>query len=291
MNYFETMAQTSAKINNNDCKGNAIGRRRCQYQNKLFASGTMFWISCFVVRQITTAAFVLEGRSSRSYYLSSRPKTNQLQIPSPEHRKRNLQREGIRQNAGLCLAGGYRADDVDRDPVLRLPLLEAELATRKECRASEQQTGDGTDTDGSGGSLSDDELKTAIQDAKSAAELGVRRSQIQFYDAFSEMDWAAMCNVWSKEPSAVRCVHPGMEAVEGRDAVLESWKQILDGPGAGFSIEPDRVKIEICGLVAICSCIEKTPGGGKMEALNVYKRENGSWRMTLHHAGPVMISL
>ena len=56
-----------------------------------------------------------------------------------------------------------------------------------------------------------------------------------------------------------------------------------------FAIEPARVQMEICGLTSICSCVERTQNGGQLEVINVYKRENGSLKMTLHQAGPVMM--
>ena len=145
------------------------------------------------------------------------------------------------------------------------------------------------------------ELKMAIGDAKNAAEFGVRRAQLEFYDAFSSADVDAMGKVWSTE-SHVRCVHPGMSSLEGRDSVMDSWNQMfasatstLSGSsssekgGKKFPIEPSRAQIDICGLTAICSCVEKTQGGGELEALNIYKREGGSWKMTLHMAGPVVV--
>ena len=145
------------------------------------------------------------------------------------------------------------------------------------------------------------ELKMAIGDAKNAAEFGVRRAQLEFYDAFSNADVDAVGKVWSTE-SHVRCVHPGMSSLEGRDSVMDSWNQMFasatstlsgssssDKGGKKFPIEPSRAQIDICGLTAICSCVEKTQGGGELEALNIYKREGGSWKMTLHMAGPVVV--
>ena len=180
------------------------------------------------------------------------------------------------------IGGSNAAADRDggRDPVLRLPLMEAELAAR----ATE-----------AGDHPSVAELRTAIDDAKTAAELGVRKSQLLFYSAFSDGDPEAMARVWS-EVSHVRCVHPGMASIEGREAVLNSWRQIFgattrnDDGEQVFTIEPERVRIEICGTTAICSCVEKTPNDGRLEATNVYKRENGSWKMTLHQAGPVVVA-
>jgi ketosteroid isomerase-like protein len=161
--------------------------------------------------------------------------------------------------------------DENQDPVLRLPLMEAELAA----------LGQGNDPT---------QLKSAIANAKTAAEFGVRRAQLEFYEAFADGDLKAMERVWATE-SPVRCVHPAMSSLEGREAVMSSWKQIFSSSGqqGKFNIEPDRVQIEICGLTAICSCVEKTEGGGELEALNIYKREGGNWRMTLHMAGPVIV--
>ena len=163
------------------------------------------------------------------------------------------------------------------DPVLQLPILEAKLASRTE----------ESDVDV-------DDLQTAILDVKTAAEFGVRKSQSEFYEAFSNGDMDAMSDVWSKS-SPIRCVHPGMESVEGRKAVMESWKRYFSvsvppsSSSSFFTIEPERVQVEIYGLIAICSCIERNEGGGQLEALNVYRREKGSWKMTLHQAGPIMM--
>ena len=103
-----------------------------------------------------------------------------------------------------------------------------------------------------------------------------------------------MDRLWSTKDPNVRVVHPGMMSLQGRDAVMASWKQILASPGTGtkeFEIRPSRTQVDICGLVAICSCIESTSkGGGNLEALNIYKREGGTWRMILHQAGPILVT-
>ena len=180
-------------------------------------------------------------------------------------------------------------NDPGSDPVLRLPLMEAQLATMGKTSF---------DADDPKAYVA---LEGDIADARTAAEFGVRAAQLLFYDAFSAGDLDAMDRIWSTT-SHVRVVHPGMMSIEGRDAVMSSWKQILASPsGAGaksssssssssksstnsvnnFRITPYRTQVEICGLVAICSCVEKlNRGGGDLEALNVYKRENGTWKMT-----------
>ena len=175
------------------------------------------------------------------------------------------------------------SDDTGGDPVVRLPLMEAELATLV-------MVGSG-DNDKNHDAVA--VLETAIRDAKTAAEFGVRAAQLSFYEAFSAGDFQAMDRLWSTE-SHVRVVHPGMSSMEGREAVMSSWKQILASTTAGtedFRIKPSRTQVEICGLVAICSCIETTSKGrGNLEAVNIYKREGGAWRMILHQAGPILVT-
>jgi ketosteroid isomerase-like protein len=164
----------------------------------------------------------------------------------------------------LHAASPYSGDDA----VAQLPLLEAQLATL----------------------LTDDgrhELEEKISNAKMAAEFGVRKAQADFYEAFSNADVEAMEKVWSSK-SNVRCIHPGMESLKGKEMVMKSWTQIFSNENS-FIINPLRTHIDICGQTAICSCVEETPGGGKLEALNVYHREGGIWRMTLHMASPIIM--
>src|SRR5215469_7466233 len=51
-------------------------------------------------------------------------------------------------------------------------------------------------------------------------------ANLDFYRAFATRDMAAMERVWARE-TPVLCLHPGWALLRGRDAVLESWRQIL----------------------------------------------------------------
>ena len=183
----------------------------------------------------------------------------------------------ITYSTNKAVGGGESYPEL-QDPVLRLPLMEAKFASQME----DPEYND-----------DNKHLEKAIADAKTAAEFGVRKSQSEFYEAVSSCDMDAMSDVWSTS-SQIRCVHPGMASVEGRKGVMDSWQRYFSVPvppsssSSLFTIQPERTQIEICGLVAICSCVEKTQGGGQLEALNIYKRENGSWKMILHQAGPIM---
>jgi len=182
-------------------------------------------------------------------------------------------RNSVLNNDNKSGDGSISAKDRE-DNVLLLPLLEAEL-TKLE----------GIVNDVPNDELKDiqriQELKEAIDDAKTAAEFGVRRAQAEFYGAFSGANLEQMVNVWSRSED-VFCVHPGMESLQGFTAVIHSWEQIFAGygdqDGDVFGIEPSRVKVDICGRTAICTCVEET-NGGRLEALNIYRREGGSWKM------------
>lgn len=200
----------------------------------------------------------------------------------------------------LLFSNSQNPETTDQDPVLRLPLMEAELATLMEDNNNNNKR------ESLNSIQRQEELQELISNAKTAAEFGVRKAQLEFYDAFSRGDIDAMENVWSTQ-SHVRCVHPGMVSLDGRDKVMASWRQIFqasssdvgddigddddDDDSSSFEIEPVRSQVEVHGLIALCSCVEKTEGGGSLEALNVYKREEGAWKMTLHMASPTMVSI
>ena len=173
-------------------------------------------------------------------------------------------------------ATALRASDGEDlvDPVVQLPLWEAQLAS-------------------AGSEPEREELLGRIDDARSASELGVRRAQVEFYDAFSAGSASDMERIWSKEHAdECQCIHPGSSALVGRQAVLGSWRMMFAGapPGAPpVVMEPSGTTIDVCGSTAICRCVESARGSeGRLEALNVYKRENGAWKMTLHMAFPIL---
>ena len=49
-----------------------------------------------------------------------------------------------------------------------------------------------------------------------------------FYTAFRSRNMAAMEAIWSKDASA-SVIHPGWPGINGRKAVMASWKSILEG--------------------------------------------------------------
>lgn len=120
---------------------------------------------------------------------------------------------------------------IDDDPVLRLPLLEAELASLKQLAtvSTTSTTTDQTDGEWLNVFREIDDLSAEIKDIKTSAELAVRKSQVLFYEAFSDRDVKAMRQIWSSSKS-VRCIHPGMPCITGLDNIMASWEDIFGPP-------------------------------------------------------------
>jgi ketosteroid isomerase-like protein len=107
-----------------------------------------------------------------------------------------------------------------------------------------------------------------------------------FYRALTEGDYAAMSDLWA-EQAQVSCLHPGARTLVGRGAVLESWKQILDGT-ARFELRCRQPIVRVAGDAAIVTCYEGSDDQpAHLAATNVFVMEDGRWRMVHHHAGPL----
>jgi len=113
-------------------------------------------------------------------------------------------------------------------------------------------------------------------------------AEAAFYDAIERADMAALDAVWSSDENIV-CVHPGASRIEGRVAVMESFKQMFsDAPILDFSI----VDTLYTGneSLAVHLVREEIALDGQvvsiMVSTNIYQMEDGGWRMLLHHASP-----
>lgn len=101
-----------------------------------------------------------------------------------------------------------------------------------------------------------------------------------FYRAFRDGDAGAMDAVWARD-AEVACIHPGAVPLSGREAVMDSWREILGGPPPIHCVRPRAHQL---GDAAFVTCGERVPGG-VLVATNMFVRENGAWRMVHHHAG------
>ena len=104
-----------------------------------------------------------------------------------------------------------------------------------------------------------------------------------FYAAFSCGDIAAMSSLWAQTED-VSVIHPGWEPLFGREAVLNSWADIVS-EGSSSSIicrEPHLFVRNDCATVV---CFEDI-NGIFLAATNIFVKQGGSWRVIHHQAGP-----
>lgn len=108
-----------------------------------------------------------------------------------------------------------------------------------------------------------------------------------YYRAFRMGDFPAMRALWAEE--GVACIHPGWPALEGREAVLESYRRILANPGQE-PVVASAESVLVTGDVARVLCIE-TVAGATLAATNFFVRVGEVWRMVHHQASPVAIPM
>ncbi|MDH3234470.1 MAG: nuclear transport factor 2 family protein [Alphaproteobacteria bacterium] len=105
-----------------------------------------------------------------------------------------------------------------------------------------------------------------------------------FYLAFARRDFEAMAALWS-EDDEVACVHPGWDLLAGYREVIESWREILAGPGS-TKVRCHGARVFLFGDVGCVVCHEVMPEG-MLVATNLFRLEAGGWRMVHHHSGPL----
>jgi ketosteroid isomerase-like protein len=123
-------------------------------------------------------------------------------------------------------------------------------------------------------------------------EEAVLQANAAFYHAIESLDPEAMDAILAKgEP--VRIVHPGWPLVSGREAVLESWSRIFDNAGVmQFAIVDAEAHVE--GDTAWVICVERLTSvqsgrviEGQVQTTNLFRNEDGTWRVTHHHGSPI----
>jgi hypothetical protein len=120
--------------------------------------------------------------------------------------------------------------------------------------------------------------------ASHGAEVAVLAANARLYAAFNTKDFAAMEALWARA-TAVACIHPGWNALEGREAVLESWQQILENPQQP-KIVSGAESATVLGEAAVVVGRELV-SGSPIATTNGFVLEEGEWRMFLHHASAV----
>ncbi|MSP63790.1 MAG: DUF4440 domain-containing protein [Myxococcales bacterium] len=119
----------------------------------------------------------------------------------------------------------------------------------------------------------------------------VRRANQAFYRAFESLAIERMDHVWAHD-GQVTCVHPGWPLAVGWAEVRATWVTILHNT-AEIHFEVADEQIEVRGDLAWVVCVEKLSsraggggGSGEVLATNVFRREDGRWRLVHHHGSP-----
>lgn len=139
--------------------------------------------------------------------------------------------------------------------------------------------GDGPDDEADDRSADGASDRSGPFDTPAAAEAA-------FYDALERADLAAIAAVWATGDE-VCCVHPGIDRVEGRAAVLDSFARMFAGD-ARLAFEIVDVVFADTGRLSVHHARERIRIDGRlvgiMAATNVYVFEGDGWRMLVHHA-------
>jgi hypothetical protein len=105
-----------------------------------------------------------------------------------------------------------------------------------------------------------------------------------FYNAFTTRDLETLESLWSREAPVV-CIHPGWAPLYGREAVLESWANIISGPGSPKISCQGAKSHFLSDDVCFVTCYERI-GQGALVATNMFVKEAGDWRLVHHQASP-----
>jgi ketosteroid isomerase-like protein len=112
-----------------------------------------------------------------------------------------------------------------------------------------------------------------------------------FYSALESRDPSEMEAQWSHADD-VTCTHPGWHRLDGWEDVSRSWEAIFANSRA-WKVHPEEEHAILSGEMGVVLCIEiLQPVGGhgdpaRMQATNVFRREEGRWRIVHHHASPM----
>ena len=104
-----------------------------------------------------------------------------------------------------------------------------------------------------------------------------------FYASFSRGDVAQMEALWA-ERAPISCLHPGWDALLGREAVLGSWRAILRA-GAP-PIRASHARALVYGGIGLVLCHEHL-GAATLAVTNWFVIEDGRWKMICHQAAPI----
>lgn len=113
-------------------------------------------------------------------------------------------------------------------------------------------------------------------------------AEVVYYEAFMNADLDVMSALWAEDD--VICVHPGSGVIAGYDAVLRSWRHILENSGPA-EIRYSTISKTHGENLAIHLVSEEIIDRGTVMAVvvatNVFQKFTEGWKMIEHHASVV----
>ncbi len=106
----------------------------------------------------------------------------------------------------------------------------------------------------------------------------------ELYHRVGERDQAGVAALWASTVP-VACIHPGWPPLIGREAVLQSWGEILRNPRSP-EIRCHDERPVLYGGFGLVLCLELVEGT-MLAATNVFIQEEGAWRLIHHQSSPV----
>jgi ketosteroid isomerase-like protein len=135
-------------------------------------------------------------------------------------------------------------------------------------------------------------LRFVVTTKRVAAEDDVRAASDQFYSTLEAMangDASSMADIWSHEDD-VTTMHPIDGREEGWEAVSGSFAGVVSASTDGTVTRTDQV-VRVIGNGAYEFCTEAVswtfagePMSLESRTTNVYRKENGEWKIVHHHA-------
>ncbi len=124
----------------------------------------------------------------------------------------------------------------------------------------------------------------------STDQTAVEAANLAFYRALEARDLSLMDDVWL-HGEEVTCVHPGWHRLDGWSEVRRSWENIFAN-SRPWTVSCEESSSAVAGELAWVVCVEvirpfgigDEDAAARMQATNVFRRQEGQWRMMHHHA-------
>lgn len=139
-------------------------------------------------------------------------------------------------------------------------------------------------------------IKTDVGAGAEGSTAGLLGANASFYESLEKFDLVGMKSLWYRG-DGVRCIHPGWEAINGYEAIIDSWDQVFKNTG-WMRVTPTEVSTWRLGELGLVYCAENITakhddevGVAVTMATNVFRQTEEGWRMVLHHASPAPVEV